>query len=119
MIIVGTDVPLSARQLVRVAKRAAFGLARTGATAAHGSGDFVIAFSSGKRISAAASSKQSLAPPEFIPEPQLSSLFRAVIEATEEAIINSILKAETMAGRDGNTRVGIPIERVIAIISKY
>ncbi|MFQ6039749.1 MAG: P1 family peptidase [Candidatus Poribacteria bacterium] len=117
MIIVATDAPLSARQLSRVARRAAFGLARTGATASHGSGDFVIAFSTGNRISAA--SKQAAASDEFVPEHQLSSLFRAVIEATEEAIVNSILKAETMTGRDGNTRVGIPIERVIAIISKH
>jgi D-aminopeptidase len=117
MIIVGTDAPLSSRQLGRIAKRAAFGLARTGATASHGSGDFVIAFSTGSRISD--SSKLPAAPHQFIPEQQLSSFFRAVIEATEEAIINSILKAETMAGRDGNTRIGIPIERVIAIISKY
>jgi len=117
MIIVGTDAPLSSRQLGRIAKRAAFGLARTGATASHGSGDFVIAFSTGNRISD--SSKQSAAPHDFIPEPQLSSFFRAVIESTEEAIINSILKAETMVGRDGNTCIGIPIEKVIAIISKY
>ena len=117
MIIVGTDAPLSSRQLGRVAKRAAFGLARTGATASHGSGDFVIAFSTGNRISD--SSKQSVAPQELIPEQQLSSFFRAVIEATEEAIVNSILKAETMVGRDGNRRIGIPIEKIISIISKY
>jgi len=117
MIIIATDAPLSSRQLGRVAKRAAFGLARTGATASHGSGDFVIAFSTGNRI--CASGKQSATPNEFIPEPQLSLLFRAAIEATEEAIINSILRAETIVGRDGNTLVGIPIEQVIAIMEKY
>lgn len=111
MMIIATDAPLSSRQLGRVAKRAAFGLARTGATASHGSGDFVIAFSTGNRISA--SGKQSATPDEFIPEPQLSGLFRAAIETTEEAIINSLLKAETMVGRDNNTRIGIPIERVV------
>jgi len=117
MLIVGTDAPLSSRQLGRIAKRAAFGLARTGATASHGSGDFVIAFSTGNIISG--SSRQSATPSEFVAEQQLSSFFRAVIEAIEEAIINSILKAETIVGRDGNTRIGIPIERVTDIISKY
>ena len=117
MLIVGTDAPLSSRQLGRIAKRAAFGLARTGATASHGSGDFVIAFSTGNIISG--SSRQSATPSEFVAEQQLSSFFRAVIEAIEEAIINSILKAETIVGRDGNTLIGIPIERVTDIISKY
>ena len=114
MIIIATDASLSSRQLGRIAKRAAFGLARTGATASHGSGDFVIAFSTGNRIST--SGKQSLAPQEFIAETQLSWFFRAVIESTEEAIINSILRAETMVGRDENTRYGIPIERVVEIL---
>jgi len=114
MIIVATDAPLSSRQLGRIARRAAFGLARTGATASHGSGDFVIAFSTGNRISTAG--KQSVAPQGFIAETQLSLLFRAVIESTEEAIINSILRAGTMVGRDGNTRYGIPIEQVVEIL---
>lgn len=114
MIIIATDAPLSSRQLGRIAKRAAFGLARTGATASHGSGDFVIAFSTGNRIST--SGKQCVAPQEFIAETQLSWFFRAVIESTEEAIINSILRAKTMIGRDGNTRYGILIERVIEIL---
>jgi len=114
MIIVATDAPLSSRQLGRIAKRAAFGLARTGATASHGSGDFVIAFSTNNRIST--SGKQSVAPQGFVAETQLSWFFRVVIESTEEAIINSILRAETMVGRDGNTRYGIPIEQVVEIL---
>jgi len=114
MIIVATDAPLSSRQLGRIAKRAAFGLARTGATASHGSGDFVIAFSTNNRIST--SGQQSVTPQGFIAETQLSWFFRAVIESTEEAIINSILRAETMVGRDGNTRYGIPIEQVVEIL---
>ena len=117
MIIIATSAPLSARQLGRVAKRAAFGLARTGATASHDSGDIVIAFSTGNLISP--SGKQSASPDEFVPELQLSFFFRAAIEATEEAIINSLLRSETMVGRDGITRIGIPIELVIAIMAKY
>ena len=117
MIIIATSAPLSARQLGRVAKRAAFGLARTGATASHDSGDIVIAFSTGNLISP--SGKQSASPDEFVPEPQLSFFFRAAIEATEEAIINSLLRSETMVGRDRITRIGIPIEPVITIMAKY
>ena len=108
MIIVATDAPLSHRQLTRVARRATFGLARTGAIASHGSGDFVIAFSTPNRIGGSS--------PTFHDEGALSLLFRAVIEATEESIINSLLKAHTVVGRDGNVRYGIPIRRVLEIL---
>lgn len=117
MIVIGTDAPLSSRQLGRVARRAVFGLARAGGIASHGSGDFVIAFSTGTLISV--SGNQSTGPDAFVPEPLLSSLFRATIEATEEAIVNSLFRAETLAGRDGTTRVGIPVEAVAAIMQKY
>ena len=117
MLVVATDAPLSARQLGRVARRATFGLARVGAMASHSSGDFVIAFATGNRIYS--SGKQSVSPDTFIPERQLSTFFRATIEATEEAIINSVLRAETMVGRDGVKRLGIPIAQVEDIIVKY
>ena len=113
MIIVATDAPLSHRQLTRVARRATFGLARTGAIASHGSGDFVIAFSTANRIGVSPS-EGSL--PMFHDEGALSLLFRAVIEATEESIINSLLKAHTVVGRDGNVRYGIPIRRTLEIL---
>ena len=112
MIIVATDAPVSHRQLTRVARRATFGLARTGAIASHGSGDFVIAFSTTNRIGP--SPPES--PPIFHDEGALSLLFRAVIEATEESIINSLLKAHTVVGRDGNVRHGIPIRRILEIL---
>lgn len=108
MIIVATDAPLSHRQLTRVARRATFGLARTGAIASHGSGDFVIAFSTTNRI--------GISSPTFLNEDALSFLFRAVIEATEESIINSLLKAHTVIGRDGNVRHGIPIHRIVEVL---
>ena len=117
MLVVATDAPLSARQLGRIARRAAFGLARAGAMASHSSGDFVIAFSTGNLIST--SGRQSASPDTFIPEPKLSAFFRATIEATEEAIINSVLRAETMVGRDGIKRTGIPVGQIEDIIVKY
>ncbi len=117
MLVVATDAPLTARQLGRVARRATFGLARAGAMASHSSGDFVIAFSTGNRIYS--SGKQSISPDTFIPERQLSAFFRATIEATEEAIINSVLRAETMVGRDGVKRLGIPIAQVEGLVVQY
>jgi D-aminopeptidase len=105
MIVIATDAPLDARRLKRVAKRASFGLARTGAMAFHGSGDFVIAFST-------RSDRPS------IPDERISPLFRATVESVEEAILNSILKAETMTGRDGNIRLGIPIDQLIEILEE-
>jgi D-aminopeptidase len=107
MIILATDAPVSARQLKRVARRAGFGLARTGALAAHGSGDFVIAFSTAQSAPLEAAS---------MPDRDLTPLFKATIEATEEAIVNSLLAAETMVGRDGNVRYAIPAERVAELV---
>ena len=107
MITVATDAPLSHRRLTRVAKRATFGLARIGGIASHGSGDFVIAFSTTNHLGGS-----------FHNEAALTRFFRAVIEATEESILNSLLKAHTVVGRDGNTRYGIPTDQVVAILNE-
>jgi D-aminopeptidase len=115
MFVIGTDAPLTSRQLTRVARRAAFGLARMGAEAGHSSGDFVIAFSTGNRITP----KGEQSAEQFIPETQLNMLFRATIDATEEAILNALLKAETTVGKDGHILAGIPIDKVQEILHKY
>ncbi|MBM3933598.1 MAG: P1 family peptidase [SAR202 cluster bacterium] len=99
IIVVGTDAPVDARQMGRIARRTALGLARAGGIADHGSGDFVIAFSNARAT-------------HGIDDAELNPLFRAAVEATEEAVINSVLRAETLVGRDGNTRHGIPIDEV-------
>ena len=104
MMVLGTDAPVTARQLGRIARRAGLGLARVGGIASHGSGDFVIAFSS------------SFERPD-IDDAALTPLFRAAVEATEEAIVNSILRSETMVGRDGNTRHEIPIDRLSELLA--
>ena len=106
MMVVATDAPLSSRQLGRVGRRAGMGLARAGGIASHGSGDFIIAFSN--------ATEQT-----YIEEEELTTLFRGVVESTEEAIVNSVLRAETVVGRDGNTRQGIPIERVSEILKDH
>jgi D-aminopeptidase len=113
MIVVATDAPLDARQLKRLAARAIHGMARTGASGSHGSGDYVIAFSTQNRYEPGAGMERPfIRPTTVLAEDALSPLFQAVIEATEEAITNSLLRATTLRGRDGNTGEAIPIERL-------
>ncbi|MEW6723847.1 MAG: P1 family peptidase [Bacillota bacterium] len=120
MMIVATDAPLSSRQLGRLARRAPLGLARTGSTASHGSGDFVIAFSTTRRYCHRVEDDPSEAPPRCRDDaPLLGDLFQAVVDATEEAVINSLFAAETMIGRDGHVRYGLPLDRVADILRKY
>lgn len=111
IMVLATDAPLESRQLQRIAKRAGFGLARVGGIADHGSGDFVIAFSTGNRITARG--EQGIGGCRPVAEADLSGLFRAAIEATEEAILNSLLRAETLVGREGTRRVAIPVEGLV------
>ncbi|WP_018132288.1 DmpA family aminopeptidase [Effusibacillus pohliae] len=116
MIVIATDLPMCSRQLQRLAKRAAFGLARTGSIAHHGSGDIVIAFSNGNRIPH--DPEQGLLTMRVLREdgPFMSQCFRAAVEATEEAILNSLFLAETTTGRLGRTVEALPVETVLEII---
>jgi len=116
ILLVATDAPVSSRQLARIARRATFGLARAGGIAGHGSGDFVLAFSTAHRIVPATGATRTR---EMIVEHRITPLFRATIEATEEAIVNSVLKAHTVVGREGHVRHAIPIDRVAEIIGRY
>lgn len=124
-IIVATDAPLSNRQLRRLAKRAAIGLSRTGAISANGSGDIIISFSTANRIRYAPASAGSSAASKkefklkILSDYHLNPLFQAVIEATEEAILNALFKAETLEGRDGNVLYALPIEEVKQILRRY
>jgi D-aminopeptidase len=119
MMIVATDAPLDPRQLGRIARRAPLGLARTGSSAGHGSGDFVIAFSNGNRIPHRSGS--AIRSQRVIAEdgPTIGELFQAAVEATEEAILNSLFRAETAVGRDGNTREALPVDRVVEIMRRH
>ena len=116
VMIVATDAPLDSRQLGRIAKRAGFGLARTGSVAGHGSGDFVIAFSTGVR-------DQDISPDKFISprmrDDKIGPLFEATVEATEEAILNALFTAGSMTGRDGNNRPALPVEEVLSLLNNY
>lgn len=113
MIILATDLPLSNRLLNRVCKRATFGLARTGSSGGHGSGDYVIAFSTTCREPGAMPAVQdALARQEGL----IDAVFRAAADATEEAILNSLFRAERMEGRDHHLREALPLDRVRALL---
>lgn len=129
MIVVATDAPLSDRNLERLAARAIMGLARTGSSASNGSGDYVIAFSTAEQV------RRRLVPPTAAPAPatappsplrttaelpndETSALFEAVVEATEEAIYDSLFMATSVTSR-GRTVDAIPIDRVRAVLAKY
>jgi D-aminopeptidase len=125
MIVVATDAPLSDRNLERLAARAIMGLARTGSSASNGSGDYVIAFSTAqdvRRTRAAlrvsADSTRRLLPTAEIPNDDMSGLFEGVVEATEEAIYNSLFMARTVSS-GGRTVEAIPLDRVREVLRKY
>jgi D-aminopeptidase len=119
MIIVATDAPLDSRNLERLAKRAFMGLAKTGGIASNGSGEYVIAFSTDTSIGIAHNAKDPKQTVSLLRNDDTSPLFMATIEATEEAIINSLFAANTMKGKGGQVVEGLPIERVLTIMKKY
>ncbi len=116
IIVIGTDLPLSHRELRRLGMRAGFGLARTGSHGHSGSGDFVIAFTTANKVPCTEDAV-------FIQETRLNDAhrgidraFQAVIEAVEEAIISALFAARSVTGRDGRTREALPVERVLEIL---
>lgn len=119
MMVLATDAPLDGRQLERLCGRAAFGLARTGSTCAAGSGDVAIGFSTTYRIpdrpKRIVVERATLANEQML----LSRLGQAVVEAVEEAIYDSLFMAETVVGRDGNTRHALPVEEAAALVRRH
>lgn len=119
MIVVMTDAPLSSRNLERLAKRAILGLAKTGGIASNGSGDFVIAASTYKDNFIMGDNQSMFIETKELDNNAISPLFLAVIEATEEAIINSLFAASTTVGFKGNQSEALPIPEVLKIMKKY
>lgn len=117
MIVVATDAPLDARNLERLAKRAFMGLAKTGGVASNGSGDYVIAFSTANKVPHQPTAV--VVPAQYLHNEATTPLFMAAIEATEEAIINSLFAAVTMKGKAGRTIEALPKEIVISLIQQY
>ena len=124
MIVVATDAPLDARDLERLAARAIFALARTGSTYSNGSGDFAIAFGSRGLPPAEIQRGAGPLPAEIqrgagpLPSDVISPLFEAALDATEEAVDNSMLKAVDTTG-NGRTVRALPIDRLQALLKKY
>jgi D-aminopeptidase len=120
IVVIATDAPLSSRQLDRLAARAALGLARTGSTSGNTSGDIFIAFSTANTIPQTSRSRTlsaTLVSPEATDV--LNPLFQAVVEATEESVLNALAKAETMTGINGNRVHALPYDRLAAVLKKY
>ncbi|HUU45685.1 MAG TPA: P1 family peptidase [Acidobacteriota bacterium] len=117
MVVVATDAPLSDRNLERVAARTMHGLARTGSYMSNGSGDYAIAFSTAYRISHG--SRELVPVPPLIPNNAMTPFFRAAIEATQEAVYNSLLTATTTTGREGRVVEAVPVDAVVRICEKH
>ncbi|MGV8923641.1 MAG: P1 family peptidase [Thermomonas sp.] len=119
MIVVATDAPLDARNLKRLAKRAMLGLAQTGGIASNGSGDYVIAFSTNEALREPHDSDRTTQQVTILRNDAMSPLFMATIEATEEAILNSMFRARSMTGRDGHEVDALPVEQVLRIMEEH
>jgi len=116
IIVVATDAPLLPHQTKRLARRATMGLARTGSTSGNGSGDLFIAFSTANPGAAAAKGPASIT---MLNNNELDPVFEAVVQATEEAIVNAMVGAETMTGVDGHRVFALPHDRLRAALKKY
>jgi D-aminopeptidase len=120
IIVIATDAPVDARQLKRIAERSMSGLARTGSAMTNGSGDYAIAFSTNaKNRLKPLGSGQTTRDLSLLSNDAVSPLFLATIEATEEAILNSLFRATTIVGRDGRTVEALPIDKTLEILRKY
>lgn len=116
IVIVATDAPLLPHQLERIARRVGMGLGRLGSLAGNSSGDLFLAFSTANPGAAAATGTPAL---KMLPNDRIDPLFGATIDATEEAVVNAMLGAETMTGADGIRVYGLPGDRVVTALKKY
>jgi D-aminopeptidase len=116
IVIVATDAPLLPHQLERIVRRVGMGLGRLGSWAGNSSGDLFLAFSTANAGAASATGTPSLT---MLPNDRIDPLFSATIDATEEAVVNAMLAAQTMTGADGIRVSGLPGDRVVAVLKKY
>lgn len=117
IMVIATDAPLLPHQLERIAKRGALGLARTGTTARHSSGDFMLAFSTATVVPHYPEALTMKL--EAVNNTQITPLFEATVEAAEEAVVNALVAAVTSEGRDGHVAYELPHERLRAVMKKY
>ncbi len=118
IIVIATDAPIDHRNLQRLAARSMMGLARTGSAGSNGSGDYAIAFSTAEGVRLRANNNRAPLSTQLLSNEAMSPLFLAVIEATEEAIYNSLFRATTTSSR-GHTVEALPIDRTLEILKKY
>jgi L-aminopeptidase/D-esterase-like protein len=116
LIAIATDAPLLPHQLKRVAKRASMGLARLGSVSGNGSGDLFVAFST---VDSGWNAKSKVFTTSFLSNDALDPVFAATVQATEEAIVNALVAADTMVGIDGHTAIGLPHDKLKATLAKY
>jgi D-aminopeptidase len=116
IIVIATDAPLLPHQLKRLARRASMGLARTGSTAGNGSGDLFLAFST---ANTGAGKKEGTVAVTMLPNERMNPLFESTVQATEEAIVNALVAAETMTGRDDHKVIALPHDRLREVLKKY
>ena len=116
IIVVATDAPLLSNQLKRLARRAALGVARTGSSSGNGSGDIFVAFSTANLEAAKPTGTIQLT---MLPNDRMNPLFEATVQATEEAIVNALIAAETMTGVDGHKVLALPHDRLKQVMKKY
>jgi D-aminopeptidase len=122
IVVIATDAPLLPHQLKRMAQRAGLGIARVGGGGANSSGDIFLAFSTanaGRMKSYKAGSTEEPLAVDMLPDASITPLFWSVIEATEEAILNALVAADTMVGRDGITAHALPHERLVEIMTRH
>ncbi len=119
MIVVATNAPLNARQLERLANRALLGLAAVGSPMTHGSGDYVIAFSTAEELRVPYVRQKNTQGGEVVRDDRLSPLFQGVKEVVEEGVLNALFQAETTTGRDGHTSEALPLDRVLEICREH
>ncbi len=117
ILVAATDAPLLPYQLHKIAKRVGMGLAQTGSYSHTESGDLILAFSTGNRLSR--NDRYPFTRIRAIDDFALSAFYQATVEASQEAILNALTSARTMTGRDGNTAYGIPLDQVLEIMKKY
>jgi L-aminopeptidase/D-esterase-like protein len=116
IIVVATDAPLLPHQMKRLARRASLGLGRTGSYSGNGSGDIFIAFSTANPDAGRTSGLVNLT---MVPNDEMNKIFEATAEATEEAIVNAMVGAETMTGFEGHTVIALPHDRLQEVLKKY
>jgi len=119
MIVVATDAPLSDRNLCRLAKRAMLGIGRTGGNMSNGSGDYVLAFSTARSVRRNRRQQGTAAQNAELPNHRMTPLFSAVIEATEEAVYNALIAAESVKGRNGKVYESFPVETVLETLRQH